>query len=533
MRTPTSAASAVARRSFADGRNRTVAFALLFGLIAVANAVGYRRTYPTFADRIAFAQTFGVNKVVQLFYGAPRDLLTVGGYVAWRVGGFGAILAGLWAIFAATRALRAEEDAGRQELVIGGMVGRLGALGAALAGVLLGAVVVASGLWLGLIAGALAPGPSAYLALATVTPALVFVGVGALTSQLASTRRVALELAAAALVVSFLLRVVADTASGAAWLRWLTPLGWAEELRPFADPRPIVLVLPAVATAALLAASAMIARGRDVGRGLLPDHDTVSPRRGLLSSPAALALRAHRGTLVAWIVGMGTFAVVVGLLSTSFTAKNIPETLRAQLAKLGGASLTTPAGAIGFYFLLFTVVISLYACSQVSSARLEESEQRLETLFALSVSRTSWLAGRLGLAVGGAGAIALTVSLVTWAGAASQHAHVPLARMLEAGANVLPTVFWFLAVGMLAFALVPRWSTGIAYGLVALAFVWELFGALLGAPGWLLDLSPLHHLALVPAQPFRIGAAAVTTATAGAAALAAVWAFNRRDLASG
>ena len=533
MRETTTAASAVTRRSFVDGRNRTLSFALLFGLIAVANAVGYRRSYPTFADRLSFARTFGVNKVVQLFYGAPHDLLTVGGYVAWRVGGFGAVLAGLWGIFAATRALRAEEDAGRQELVLAGVLGRVGALGAALAGVALGAAVVAAGLWLGLVAGALAPGPSAYLAMTTVMSGLVFVGVGALTSQLASTRRVALELAAAALVISFLLRVVADTASGAAWLRWLTPLGWAEEARPFAGPRPAVLLLPVAATAALVGASTVIAAGRDVGRGLLPNRDTSPPRFGLLSSPAALAFRTQRGTLVAWAGGMGAFALIVGLLSTSFTTTNIPVTLREQLAKLGVASLTTPAGAIGFYFLLFTVAISLYACSQVSAARLEESEQRLETLLSLSVGRTRWLVGRLALAAGGAVAIAFTVAFATWVGAASQDAHVSLARMLEAGANVLPTVFWFLAVGMLAFALVPRWSTGIAYGLVALSFVWELFGALVGAPGWLLDVSPLHHLALVPAQPFRLDSSAMMLAIAALASLGAVKAFARRDLAGG
>ena len=91
----------------------------------------------------------------------------------------------------------------------------------------------------------------------------------------------------------------------------------------------------------------------------------------------------------------------------------------------------------------------------------------------------------------------------------------------------------FLALSALAFAWLPRWTSGIAYGLVALAFVWELFGSLLGAPGWLLGVSPLHHLALVPAQSFRVGASAVMLAIAAAAAVAAVWRFERRDLASG
>jgi len=230
---------------------------------------------------------------------------------------------------------------------------------------------------------------------------------------------------------------------------------------------------------------------------------------------------------------MGAFALIVGLLSTSFTTTNIPVTLREAACEAGGRLVDHAGGAIGFYFLLFTVAISLYACSQVLAGA--DSRSRSSGSRRCSRSRRQDEVARrpLALAAGGAVAIAFTVAFATWVGAASQDAHVSLARMLEAGANVLPTVFWFLAVGMLAFALVPRWSTGIAYGLVALSFVWELFGALVGAPGWLLDVSPLHHLALVPAQPFRLDSSAMMLAIAALASLGAVKAFARRDLAGG
>jgi ABC-2 type transport system permease protein len=115
-------------------------------------------------------------------------------------------------------------------------------------------------------------------------------------------------------------------------------------------------------------------------------------------------------------------------------------------------------------------------------------------------------------------------------GAESQQAHVPLLRLLEAGANCLPTALLFLALGMLAFALVPRASVGLSYGMVTLAYVWELFGGLMGAPQWVLDLTPFAHVGLVPAQPFRGAAAAAMLAVSAAAALGAVKAFSRRDL---
>jgi ABC-2 type transport system permease protein len=222
---------------------------------------------------------------------------------------------------------------------------------------------------------------------------------------------------------------------------------------------------------------------------------------------------------------------VVGALSTSFTTENLPANIREQLAKVGGASLVTPAGAIGFYFLLFVFAISLFACAQIAAARREEADQQLETLLALPVGRTRWLWGRIVVGAGGIGGLALVAGLLTWVGAASQGADVSFGEMLEAGANCLPTSLLFLALASLAYGVVPRASTGIAYGLVSVAFVWQLFGALLGAPKWMLDLSPFQHVALVPAQPFRITAALIMLALAATAALAGVLAFGRRDLA--
>ena len=230
------AASALFRRTFANGRINTGSFALLFLFIAFVQPVGYRKAYPTAADRLAFAQSFGTNKIVQLFYGVPHDLLSVSGYTAWRVGGTASIFAAAWGLMAAVRALRAEEDAGRQELVLANVISRRNAYLASLAAIAAGVLVLWAALLVGLVASRLSATGSAYLALAVVSPIPVFAGVGALASQIAPTKRLALLLASAALGLAFLLRVIADTSTGYGWMRWLTPLGWAEELRPFGEP---------------------------------------------------------------------------------------------------------------------------------------------------------------------------------------------------------------------------------------------------------------------------------------------------------
>ena len=524
-----SAASAIARRAFADGRIRTLSFALLFAAVTAMNAAAYRHSYPTTADRLTFIKSFAEDKSIRLFYGTPHDLLTVGGYTAWRAGGITTIFAAMWGLLAAVRALRTEEDAGRQELVLAGAVTRRTAFLAALAAIAAGIVILWLGLLIGLVAAGLPAGGSSYLALAVVTVVPVFVGISALASQIAPSRRIALELGSAVLALTFVLRVVADTSS-LGWLRWATPLGWAEELRPFAGPRPWVLLLPLAASALLLALAASISFGRDVGSGLLRARDSAEPRFDLLGSPMALALRDERASLVGWVLGTGAFAFILGIISSSISSANLPESLQRQLEKFGAEAILTPAGYLGFTFLFFVFLACLFACSQIAAARREEAEQQLETLLALPVSRRSWLAGRLLLAVAGAAAIALTAGLLAWAGAASQGADVTLPQMLAAGANCLPAVLLFLGLGALAFAVVPRASAGIAYGLTSLAFLWDLFGAVLGAPTWLLDLSPFRHIGLVPAQPFREVAAAAMLAAAAAAALVAVRVFGRRDL---
>lgn len=149
-----------------------------------------------------------------LFYGKAYDLLTVGGYSAWRVGGTLAIFAAVFGMLAAVR-LRAEEDAGRAEIVLALAVGRGTVFGASTAAVAAATTFLWLATFAGLLAGGLPAGGSAYLSLAVVSVVPVFAGAGALVSQVASTRRMAVEFGGALVALCFLLRLIADTSSSA------------------------------------------------------------------------------------------------------------------------------------------------------------------------------------------------------------------------------------------------------------------------------------------------------------------------------
>jgi polyether ionophore transport system permease protein len=527
---PRTAVSALARRAFLDSRIRTVAFAYVFAAYSYIQPVGYRSAYPTPADRLGFAQSFGANKGIRLFYGEPHAIATVNGYTAWRVGGTLAIAAAAFGLLAAVRAGRSEEDSGRAEIVLAAPVARAAASLASVSAILVSAAVLWLAEWLGFIVGGVPVGGGAFLALATSSVVWVCAGIGTLASELAPNRRVALELGGAVVSVMFVVRVLADTLGGLGWLRWLTPLGWAEQMRPLTGAQPLVLLLPICASAALFFAANRIAERRDIGTGVLPARDTADPRLRLLSSPTAQALRSGRGSVLVWVGCVGAFGFILGTVSKSISPADVSKSVQNEIAKLGSGAITTPSGYLAFVFIFFVLAVSLFACAQVGAARQVEADQQLETMLAMPVSRRGWFTGRLAIAVGAAAVISLSGGLLTWAGARAAGAHVSLPRMLEAGANCLPTAILFLGIAALAYAAVPRASAGISYGLVTLAFLWQLTGSLLSVPKWLLKATPFAHVALIPVQSFRPWSALVMVLIGLIAALAAVWRLERRDL---
>ncbi len=513
-------------------RVRLAVIGLIMVLYAAVNVIGYRDTYSDAAARQQFAAAFQGSLALRLFYGVPHDLATVGGYVEFRVVGMLAVLAAGWAVFAAARALRGEEDAGRWELLLCGAVTRSGATAVVLAALLaecgvLWLVTTASLLIVGTVPGDLSSGQAMLIGLAIVLPGVLFAALGALACQLASSHRGAQAIGGALIAMALLVRISADLASDAGWLRWLTPFGWTEQLRPVTGTRPAVVLLFVVGALLAGGAAVAVAARRDLGASLAPRRAAPRSRDRLLGSTSRLAVRSELPTLVVWIVAAGTFAAILGAFS-----KTVAEQAR-KVDLHAFTQVTSAKGYLALSFVFFTLAASLFATSHISAIRDDEATGRLETVFALPVARRPWLAGRLAVAAASSIALALMVGILAWAGAASQSAGVSVGDLVEAGANSIPAALCFLGLGALLFAALPRQSGGAALALVGIAFLWELVGALISAPAWMLALSPFHHVAAVPQSAFDVPGALAMLAVAAGASIAGVEVFARRDLESG
>lgn len=510
----------------------------VFALTIVSSVVAYKSTYGTPAERAQLLRSITGNSGIRALFGPARDIDTVGGFLAWRTLGLLPLIAGIWGLLVGTRMLRGEEDQGRWETLLGAPIRRERATLATLGGVgaacgLLFALTAVATVGAGLITGDVPVGGALWLAVALCIAAPAFAAVGALTSQLAATRREAAALAGAAFAASFVIRVAADGSANLGWLRWLTPLGWVEELRPLTGAQPLALVALLAFIALLTLASVLVAARRDLGAALLAHHDERAPRHLGLGSAASFSLRESLGGAVGWGLGLGLTAFVFGFVSKAVA--DIARTsagVRKHVQSTTGSNIdiASAEGYLALVFVFLAVALSLYAVTHATAARAEESAGRLDTLLAGPLGRRRWLWGRVAVAVVLTTVVALVMALAAWAGAAVKDAGVSLPDMLETSLNTLPVAILFLGVAVLGYALVPRHTGAIAFGAVGAAYLWEQTGAVVKAPEWLLGISPLHWLALVPSEPFDLTASLVMVAIGGAAALAGVEVFRRRDV---
>jgi ABC-2 type transport system permease protein len=504
---------------------------VLLSVVPGSTVRTFTQFYPTVADRLALQAGATANPSYALLYGPPFDLTTAGGFIAWRMGGFLALLIGLMAVFTITRHTRAEEDTGRAELLASAVVGRYAALTAAVlvaggASVLIGLVQVATLIGAGLpAAGSLAFGASIALA------GLVFTAVAAIAVQLAEYARTANGIGTAVAGAAFLLRGAGDSTVDARWLAWLSPIGWVQQVRAFAGERWWVLPLPVATALVLGAAGYWLLPRRDVGVGILPPRPGPARAAASLRSPFALAWRLHRGPLLGWT--MGTVAVgavfgsiasgIGGLVGSSPQAQQIFE-------RLGGTHGLTQA-FLAAMTGMFAMVASLYGIQATLRMRGEETATRLEPVLATSVGKLRWAAGHLVFAFFGTALLLLTggVFLGLANGLRTGDVGGSVGDTLSGMLVQLPAAWVVIALAVTIFGLLPAYSAA-AWGVGGLALLLSLFGPIVDLPQGALDVSPFQHPPKLPGQEFVATPLLWLLAVTAVALGAGLYGWRRRDV---
>lgn len=511
------------------------AWGAIIGVVVASSAISYTRIYRTQVERDALARAFGSNKATAALFGPAPDLQTVAGFTMFKSLMTVMVLGALWGLFTSTRLLRGEEDAGRWELLLTGRLTKRSAAAQAQGGLATALVV----LWLvtavisiysgGLSSVGFSVGASLYFSLALVATALMFLTVGALTSQLAATRRQALTLGGWFLGYCYLVRMVADSGVGLHGLVWASPLGWVEELQALTSPNPVAL-LPIVGFSAATAATALhLSSRRDVGASLLRDRTHARPRLRLLSGQVSLSIRLLRPVVVAWLVALAATGLVLGLIAKQ-AGGTVSGSSAEQVFTRLGAPGTSARSFLGVCFLIVAILIGFMAAGQTTAARTEETEGRTGTIAIEPVSRTAWLGGRSAVAVSALVLGGLVAGLCAWLGVAAEGGGVSAPILIEAGINVVPAALCVLGLGILAIGVWPQRASSVVYGLLGWSLLVELVGGFGTGSRWLLDTSLYHQVAAAPAVDPNWAVNGVMVGLAGAAALVGLASFRRRDL---
>lgn len=466
----------------------------------------------------------------------PTFGTSVGGYAVARALLTLAVLAALACAFTVVRTTRRDEDDGRAELVGSAAVGRQARLAASLivvavfaglAGALAGLAMAAQGVPL---AGALFTGA------AIGSVGLTFGGIGALAAQLASTARGANGMAGVALGGAFLAAGAGNMAGDvravlvAAWPVWLSPLGWAQQVRAFEDQRAWPLALGIAAFVALAALAWVVAARRDFGLGVLPERRgaRVAPR--WLAGPFSLVWRVERTEAVAWLLAMLGCGLAFGSLAAG--GLEMEGGAADWYAQVSGTTDVVPAFRTAMVQMA-ALAAAVHAVVTVLRGRSDEVTSRTEALHAATVTRLRWAAVHGAHAAIGAAAVlaAFGLGLALAGGGAAADRSAAVGTLVGAALAQLPAVLAVAGVGALAAGLLPRWAPVVAWPVLGLCvLLGPTFGAGLGVPDWVRDLSPFSQAPAAPAAPVvagpLVGLAAVALVLAVAGALAA----SRRDL---
>ena len=512
-------------------RERISLLIWIIGVSAVAASTFSAITslYPGQAERAALAGSITANPAFLAMLG-PIGSTTVGGLTAWRIGVLAATMIGLMAIFTVIGRTRADEETGRTELLMAGVVGRSAQLVAAViiaagAALLIGLLVAVAGIAQGApVTGSVALGA------AFAGCGWVFAGVAAVTAQLTENARTATAMAGAVLGAGYAIRAVGDTVDGWKWMQWLSPQGWVTRVNAFGTDQILVLVLFAVTSLALVGTAVVLLHRRDVGLALFPARlgPASNPR---LTSPGALAVRLHRGSLTGWAVGFVAFgAITGGIAASAGDLINSSPQLAQIINRLGGAGVLIDAflAALGAYAGLLAAA---YAISAVLRMHTEEAAERVSPILATAVGRTRWLSGHLMFALGGAVLLLALDGVVTGVVHGARIGDLPtgLDRGLVAMLIQVPPVMIMGGFAMVIYGWWPRLSV-LAWAALGLALVFGLLGRVLQLPQILLDLSPYTHMPSLPGGEIRWLPVLVELGIAAALVAVGVAGLRRRDV---
>ncbi len=483
--------------------------------------------FPTQAARDAYAQVANTPAVAAMT-GLPYAAGSLGGILVIKIWMTLAVALALAVCFLITRNGRAEEESGRTELLRSTALGRHAY---STANYLIAAVLcLATGALISLLCLSVSlPAMGSWIMGASIAgTGLAFIGLSAICGQLSSTSRGANSLVLALVGLFYFVRAGADLQAEGTTphaLSWLSPIGWAQNMRAFGDNNwwPLLALAGLGLLGCLLAAR--IENTRDLGAGLLPEHHGPTEASRLMTTPLGLALRLQRSSMISWFLGAAISGLFFGSVAQAMSSLLDPGNPFAR--NFLGAGDNMLEGVLAIFVLFTALLAGAFAIQSLGAAQSEEASGRLEQQLAGSLSRGAWLGSHLLIAGLGSGTMLLLGGYLI--GLASDGSAEPWI-LATACLAFWPSVLSLLGVQLLAFGYAPRLSTTITWVLYGLSVMASMFGGLFSLPANLVKATAFGAVPRLPAEEFSWTPLMLLLLISLLLAGAGLRRFNRRDV---
>jgi ABC-2 type transport system permease protein len=493
-------------------------------------AAQYQSTFADALDGPAL-QALAANPAIRVLFGPPVALDDPGGFTVWRTGTPVAVLVSVWALLTATRLTRGEEDSGRWNLLLASRTSASAMVTHTLLVLGTQVLIVGGAITVALLLTGTNPTGSALHAAGVVGVGWGFAALGGCAAQVLPSRGAASGAAVGVLGAALLMRMVADGVAWLDWLRWLTPFGLLAETRPYAGDHPAPLLVLVAVPIGLGVSAVLAACCRDLGDGLLPIRTSRRPRIVLLGSVGTFALRRSLRPLAGWALGVSSYFLLIGLLAgsiTRFLTENPRFTEFAATAGFG--SLGTVAGYAATMFGLLTIPAGIYAAVRLAAAAADETSRRAVLLTAQPLSRLRAAVAEITVAAVGVTVLLTAAALAMWAGTSAIGAPLTIGAALAGALNGAPVALLCLGAAMLAWGARPQHVAAVGSLPAVGGFLLQVLAPSVGAPAWVVEISPYAHLAAVPDSPPDWAATAALTGVAAALGMLGVLRYAHRDL---
>jgi ABC-2 type transport system permease protein len=511
-------------------------------LLAYAAYTGVQDSFGTEQDRQSLLIAAIANPVILLFRGLPSGA-SEGAFIAFLIVPFLCMLAAFMSSFLAVRHTRMDEEAGRADLVGGTPAARMLPTVATIVHGLVANLALAALTAMALIVAGLEVAGSLVLGTAAGVVGVFFLGVGLFAAQFMRTSRGANTVSVTVLLVTYLLAGMGNALGTpsddlqrmeSSWLTWLSPFGWAENSRPFADDELWPLLLCKVLGLALAVAAVVLQSTRDVGSSFIAERVGRVHARPALRSTTSLVWRLSAGSIIGWAVG----GALAGLLATTL-ASVVQEigadnpAIEAILEQIASQQGSIEQGVLTTFFVMIGILAACAGVQTITRARQEETHGTAELVLATPVDRVRWLADFIVV-----GFAAIVIILAAGLGAAAlgialndsdpdlYRGAVTVALGQVAAATV------FVVVTALVFVIAPRGTIAIGWSIVLLAAVVGLFGPIFGMPESVTWLSPVAAAPIPVSDGVDVRGLWWLLGAIAVASTAALALMRRRELAA-